>query len=211
MIGTSIVLNNLNAQPGDAIALSRLVLHHMIDSNRRQLNLINSLIDTHAAEIWGITLHCQSFALRELVESAIADLQPLIERETALLKNLIPTALPPLYADPLQIARVYQNLVANALKHNPPGVNINLQAQPVSGWMHCSISDNGVGISPEQCEKIFNPYFRGNPRTTSVGLGLGLYLCQQIVQAHGGTIAVESHKGQGTTFYFTLPINKLTA
>ncbi|MBW4516358.1 MAG: sensor histidine kinase [Timaviella obliquedivisa GSE-PSE-MK23-08B] len=211
VIGTSIVLNNLNAQPGEAIAVSRLVLHRMIDSNHRQLELINSLIDTHAAEIWGITLHCQSLVLRDLVESAIADLQPLIERENVLLKNLISTALPLIHVDPLQIARVYQNLIANALKHNPPGVILNLHAQQVPGWINCSVSDNGAGISPEQCEKIFNPYFRGNPRTKSVGLGLGLYLCQQIVQAHGGRIWVESQLGQGTTFWFTLPIDKLAA
>ena len=210
VIGTSIVLHNLNTQLGESIAVPRLVLHRMIDSNHRQLELINSLMDTHAAEIWGITLHCQSIALRELVESAIADLQPLIERENALLKNLIPTALPSLYVDSLQIARVYQNLIANALKHNPPGVILKLNAQPVSGWINCSVSDNGVGISPEQCEKLFNPYFRGNPRPKSVGLGLGLYLCQQIVQAHGGNISVESQLGQGTTFSFTLPTNRLT-
>ncbi|MCY7285043.1 MAG: HAMP domain-containing protein, partial [Cyanobacteria bacterium CAN_BIN43] len=75
VIGTSMVLNNLNAQLGESIAVPRSVLHRMMDSNHRQLDLINSLIDTHAAEIWGITLHCQSVALRELVESAIADLQ----------------------------------------------------------------------------------------------------------------------------------------
>lgn len=209
VIGTSMVLNNLNAQPGEAIAIPRSVLHRMIDSNHRQLELINSLIDTHAAEIWGITLHCQNIALRELAESAIADLQPLIDRENTLLKNLISPNLPPLYVDSLQVARVYQNLIANALKHNPPGLILTLKAQPISGWLNCSVSDNGVGISPEQCEKLFNPYFRGSPKTKSVGLGLGLYLCQQIVQAHGGTISVKSQLGQGTTFCFTLPLNKL--
>jgi signal transduction histidine kinase len=209
VIGTSMVLNNLNTQPGESIAIPRLVLNRMIDSNHRQLELINSLIDTHAAEIWGITLHCQSVVLRGLVESAIADLQPLIERENTLLKNLIPNDLPLLYIDSLQVARVYQNLIANALKHNPPGLILKLNAQTVSGWINCSVSDNGVGISPEQCEKLFNPYFRGN-RPKSVGLGLGLYLCQQIVQAHGGTISVKSQLGQGTTFCFTLPINKLS-
>ena len=167
-------------------------------------------IDTHAAEIWGITLHCQSVALKEIADSAIADLQPLIDRENALLKNLISTALPLLVVDPLQISRVYQNLIANALKHNPPGIILTFNAQLLSGWLNCSVSDNGVGISPEQCEKIFNPYFRGNQQPKSIGLGLGLYLCQQIVQAHGGTIRVESQLRQGTTFYFTLPISSKT-
>jgi signal transduction histidine kinase len=205
VIGTSMVLNHLSSQTGETVAVPRLVLHRMIESNHRQLELINSLIDTHAAEIWGITLHLQKLELGELVESAIADLQPMIERENALLQNRISADLPALEVDPLQVARVYQNLIANALKHNPPGLVLTLDAQAVPGWVNCSVGDNGVGISLEQCEKLFNPYFRGAQKPKSVGLGLGLYLCQQIVQAHGGTIRVDSQLGQGTTFYFTLP------
>jgi signal transduction histidine kinase len=211
VIGTSMVLNNLSNQPGEAVEVPRMVLHRMIESNHRQLELINSLIDTHAAEIWGITLHPQTFRLADLAESAIADLLPMIERENALLKTAISRELPLLWGDPVQIARIYQNLIANALKHNPPGLILNLEAQVVADWVRCSVSDNGVGISPEQCEKLFNPYFRGTQKPKSVGLGLGLYLCQQIVQAHGGTIQVESQVGQGTTFYFTLPTRKTTA
>jgi signal transduction histidine kinase len=209
VIGTSMVLNHLSSQPGETVDVPRMVLHRMIESNHRQLELINSLIDTHAAEIWGISLHPQTFGLATLVESAIADLQPMIERENALLKNAIAQDLPMLWGDPLQIARIYQNLIANALKHNPPGLILKLEAHVLPDWVRCSVADNGVGISPEQCEKLFNPYFRGTQKPKSVGLGLGLYLCQQIVQAHGGTIWVESRIGQGTTFCFTLPTRKM--
>jgi signal transduction histidine kinase len=209
VIGTSMVLNNLSSQPGDSVAVARLVLHRMIESNHRQLELINSLIDTHAAEIWGIALHPQGEALWELVEGAIGDMQPMIERENALLKNGMGRDLPLVWVDALQVARVYQNLIANALKHNPPGLILKLEAQVAGEWVRCSVGDNGVGIAPEQCENLFNPYFRGAQKPKSVGLGLGLYLCQQIVQAHGGTIEVESQVGRGTTFFFTLPIQKM--
>jgi signal transduction histidine kinase len=209
VIGTSMVLNHLSSQPGEMVEVGRLVLHRMIESNHRQLELINSLIDTHAAEIWGIALHPQSLALGELVEAAIGDMQPMIERENALLKNGIGRDLPLVWVDSLQMMRVYQNLIANALKHNPPGLILRLEAQVAGEWVRCSVADNGVGISPEQCEKLFNPYFRGAQKPKSVGLGLGLYLCQQIVQAHGGTIEVESQVGQGTTFFFTLPTRKM--
>jgi two-component system sensor histidine kinase ChiS len=211
VIGTSMVLNNLSSQPGESVAVARLVLHRMIDSNHRQLELINSLIDTHAAEIWGIALHPQGENLGELVEGAIGDMQPMIERENALLKMGIGQDLPLVWVDSLQITRVYQNLIANALKHNPPGLILKLEAQVAGEWVRCSVRDNGVGISPEQCEKLFNPYFRGAQKPKSVGLGLGLYLCQQIVQAHGGTIEVKSQVGRGTTFFFTLPIQKITS
>jgi signal transduction histidine kinase len=182
----------------------------MVESNHRQLDLINSLIDTHAAEIWGITLAPKAVSLAELAESAIADLQPMLDKENAHLDNQILPQLPPLHIDALQITRVYQNLLANALKHNPPGLTLTLKAFPDGEWARCLVIDNGKGISPEQCDKLFNPYFRGDQKPKSVGLGLGLYLCQQIVQAHGGKIGVQSQLGEGTTFWFTLPIEKLT-
>ncbi|MCU0570435.1 MAG: sensor histidine kinase, partial [Oculatellaceae cyanobacterium Prado106] len=79
-------------------------------------------------------------------------------------------------------------------------------AQQQEDSIRCTVQDNGLGIPPEQCDKLFNPYFRGTAKGKSVGLGLGLYLCQQIIQAHGGQIGVTSEVGQGTAFWFTLPI-----
>lgn len=207
VIGTSMVLNNLNNQAGDELVLSRKILERMIDGNQRQLDLINSLIDTHAAEMWGIALHPEPNNLHDLVQSAIADLHPMLEREKTVLTNQIASDLPQVNVDPLQLARVYQNLLANALKHNPPGLHITLDASLQGDWIRSTVSDNGVGISPEQCEKLFDPYFRGNPKPKSVGLGLGLYLCQQIIHEHGGEIGVESQLGAGTSFWFTLPVN----
>lgn len=208
VLGTSMVLNNLSQQPGESVQLPRKILERMQESNQHQLELINSLIDTHAAEIWGIALHLQPMSLRALVNSAVADLQPLIEKEKTHLDNRIPDDLPLVLVDPLQVSRVYQNLLANALKHNPPGLMIILNARLEGDWIDCTVTDNGVGISPEQCERLFDPYFRGSAKPKSVGLGLGLYLCQQIVQAHGGQIGVTSQPQQGTMFWFTLPIQK---
>jgi signal transduction histidine kinase len=205
VLGMSMVLNNLSTQAGDEIIMPRKVLERMQDSSKHQLDLINSLIDTHAAEIWGITLHPKPVTLRRLVEAAVADLQPMLDKEKAHLDNQIPADLPLVQVDSLQLGRVYQNLLANALKHNPNGLTIVLTAQSRPGWIYCTVADNGVGIPPEQCERLFDPYFRGSAKPKSVGLGLGLYLCQQIVQAHGGEIGVASEPGKSTTFWFTLP------
>lgn len=208
VLGMSMVLNNLSQQSGDELILPRKVLERMQESNQRQLELINSLIDTHAAEIWGITLHPKPLMLHSLVRSAVADLLPMIEKANATLDNRISPELPRVSADPLQLTRVYQNLIANALKHNPPGLTLTLAAQAEAAWIRCTVTDNGVGISAEQREKLFDPYFRGSSKPKSVGLGLGLYLCRQIIQAHGGEIGVESTPGEGTTFWFTLPREK---
>jgi signal transduction histidine kinase len=72
--------------------------------------------------------------------------------------------------------------------------------------IYCSVEDDGVGILPEQCEHLFDLYVRGNQSRHSVGLGLGLYLCRQIIGAHGGQIGVISSHGTGAIFWFTLPL-----
>jgi len=204
VIGTKMVLNNLTNQPGESVQVNRKILAKMLESNERQLGLINSLIETHAAEVWGIKLNCQALQLKNLVQSAVADLQPMLEREQVILIDNISPNLPLVKADPLQLVRVYQNLIGNALKHNPPGFYLTLDAQIQGKMLRCTVADNGVGISKEQCEKIFDLYFQGNQKRQSVGLGLGLYLCYHIIQAHGGSIGVESELGAGTTFWFTL-------
>jgi signal transduction histidine kinase len=87
---------------------------------------------------------------------------------------------------------------------------LTLGATEAEGWLYCTVKDNGVGIEPEQCQKLFDPYFRGGQQQKSIGLGLGLYLCRQVIEAHGGEIGVESQVGAGTTFWFTLPIANST-
>ncbi|HEY9300417.1 MAG TPA: hybrid sensor histidine kinase/response regulator [Phormidium sp.] len=206
VIGTKMVLNNLTNQVGETIQLPRKVLERMQESNERQLGLINSLIETHAAEVWGLKLNYNPVELRLLVQSALIDLQLMLDKEEVVLCDRISANLPLIKADTLHLVRVYQNLIGNALKHNPPGFCLTLDAQVENEWLRCTVADNGVGISKEQCKNIFDLYFQGSQKRQSVGLGLGLYLCQHIIQAHGGAIGVESELGIGTTFWFTLPL-----
>ncbi|NJR62524.1 MAG: sensor histidine kinase [Cyanobacteria bacterium CRU_2_1] len=114
VIGTSMVLNSLSTQSGDDLKLPRKILERMIEGNQRQLDLINSLIDTHAAEMWGIVLHTKPSSLSEVVDDAIVDLQPILERDHTTLNNHVSADLPLIKGDPLQLVRVYQNLIANA-------------------------------------------------------------------------------------------------
>ncbi len=206
VLGTLMVLRNLLKQPGEKVQVARSILERIADSSDRQLELINSLIETHAAEVRGVVLHCQPLQLSSLVQSAIADLQPMLAQGQVTLTNRIPDDLPLVNADPLQLLRVYQNLIANALNHNPPGLSLTLDAKTEGDWIRCTVTDNGVGMSQQQGEKLFDLYFRGNQKRQSVGLGLGLYLCRQIITAHGGKIGVDSRLGAGTTFWFRLPV-----
>jgi two-component system sensor histidine kinase/response regulator len=106
-------------------------------------------------------------------------------------------------------------MVTNALQYNRPGLCITLNARLQGNYLYCTVSDNGQGIghldrdgttSLTLQHRVFDRYSRGLNRRQPLHLGLGLYICQQIIEAHGGQIGVDSHPQKGTTFWFTLPL-----
>lgn len=203
IMGTLLVLKNLQSKPGETVPISRSILERMIHSSDRQLNLLNSLLESHSNEIQGISLNCEPLQLNALFQDVVADLEPLLVKSQTKITNLIPLDLPFVNADPLQLRRVFENLLTNALNHNPPKLSLTVQATLEENMIRCTLQDNGVGIQAE-CEQLFERYVRGS-RTRSIGVGLGLYLCRQIVTAHGGQIGVDSIPGS-TTFWLTLPL-----
>ncbi|MEH2223347.1 PAS domain-containing sensor histidine kinase [Nostoc sp.] len=206
VLGTLMVLKNLLARPEENIAISRSILERMIQSSDRQLNLINSLMETHISEVQGVVLQRQPVQLLAVVEAAIADLEPLLAQNQAKLTNLVSADLPLVSANPMQLWRVFSNLIVNALKHNPPELLLTINATCQDDMIYCTVTDNGVGISQQQSDRLFDLYFRGASIGNSVSLGLGLYLCKQIIHAHGGEIGVNSELDAGATFWFTLPV-----
>ncbi|WP_375506931.1 ATP-binding protein [uncultured Nostoc sp.] len=207
VLGTLMVLKNLLARPEENISISRSILERMIQSSDRQLNLINSLMEAHVGEVEGVILQRQAVQLLTVIEAAIVDLEPLLEQNQAKLTNLVSADLPLVNADPTQLWRVFSNLIVNALKHNAPGLLLTINATREGEMIYCTVSDNGVGISQQQSDRLFELYFRGASIRNSVSLGLGLYLSKQIVNAHGGEIGVKSKLDAGATFWFTLPIS----
>lgn len=207
VLGTLMVLKNLLSRPEENISISRSILERMIQSSDRQLNLINSLMEAHLSELQGVILQLQAVELLTVVEAAIADLEPLLAQNQVKLINLVSADLPLVNADPTQLWRVFSNLIVNALKHNPPEFVLTINATRKDDMIYCTVSDNGVGINQQQSDRLFDLYFRGASIGNSVGLGLGLYLCKQIINAHGGEIGVNSALDAGATFWFTLPIS----
>ncbi|MEO0408579.1 MAG: ATP-binding protein, partial [Cyanobacteria bacterium P01_A01_bin.135] len=137
------------------------------------------------------------------------DVRPLMLRHQATLSTAISHTLPRVLADADQLWRVIENLISNAIAHNTPGIRILITADLVTSTrtgtiVCCKIIDDGVGISQEQQQRLFEPYQQG--QKNSPGLGLGLYICRRIVEAHDGTLGVLSQPGAGATFWFTLPI-----
>jgi two-component system sensor histidine kinase/response regulator len=217
VLGMQMVLKNLLAgigccaqptsEPDDRIWISRSLLERMVAGSDRHLTLIDALVDAHASEGRSRPLACQPLALDSLVATVAEHCMPQVQKSQAALIQQVPPTLPLVFADSDQIQRLLEHLVGNALKHNPPGVQVMIRAEHHDGAIQCSVIDNGVGISPEQHSQMFQLSCKGPALSHTQGLGLGLYLCQQIVQAHGGTIGLDSTPDAGTIVTFTLPVH----
>jgi signal transduction histidine kinase len=115
--------------------------------------------------------------------------------------------LPEIDADPVLLHRAFQNLVLNALDAMPAGGTLTLRTSERSGHVLIEISDTGKGLTPEECSRLFTPYYT----TKHQGTGLGLAIVQSIVSDHHGSISVSSEEGQGTTFRIELPLRQAGA
>jgi light-regulated signal transduction histidine kinase (bacteriophytochrome) len=138
-----------------------------------------------------------------LLKQVLHTLQPLIEESNALVTH---DPLPTLPADAGQFAQLFQNLIANAIKfHGAQSPQVHVAAvRGEHAWVF-SVRDNGIGIELQYADRIFRMFQRLHSREAYPGTGIGLAICQKIVQRHGGHIWVESQPGQGATFSFTIP------
>jgi signal transduction histidine kinase len=151
----------------------------------------------------GIKLERREFDLWPLVEALIHDLRPVAGTGSTKLINKVPHRLV-VYADASLLRRVFQNLIANAIKFTPRGkVVIKAQEAGDEGLVECEVSDTGAGFPEEHLEKVFDELESG--AQNEGGLGLGLAIVKTFVEAHGGKVTVESKQGVGSTFQFTLP------
>jgi signal transduction histidine kinase len=210
-MGTFIVLQNLlrKAQAKDnRVTVDSFVLERLLQGSDRQLRMINSLLEAQNTSVKGITLHLQPCCIDKLIRGIILDLKPNLDKNRIIVSNQISTSLPLVDADPTQLWRVLNNLITNAFKHNSPGIELVLNAVVKVNTIIISVTDNGIGIAPEHQQRLFELYTRGDRARYMPGLGIGLYLCRQIITAHGGKIGVNSRLGCGSTFWFTLPIKR---
>jgi light-regulated signal transduction histidine kinase (bacteriophytochrome) len=139
---------------------------------------------------------------------ALANMQRSIEEKRA---EVTYDTLPRVLADSSQLSRLFQNLIGNAIKfHGNRSPNIHISAELKGEEWIFSVSDNGIGIDPENFERIFTVFQRLHAREKYEGTGIGLAICKKIVERHGGRIWVVSEPGKGTTFHFTLPSQENT-
>jgi signal transduction histidine kinase len=171
-------------------------------------HLLGNLLELSRAQAERLVLHAEAIDVKKVIQDAIEG----VKRQSSAHQFVVsaPQKLPPVYADPLRLERILYNLLENAVKYSPQGGEIKVSVQPEEEQLVIGVSDQGVGISPADQAKLFAPFQRlEESRPGGVrGVGLGLLVCQRLVEAHGGRIWVESEPGRGSTFFFTLPLNQ---
>ncbi len=190
-----------NSVGEDAITMLK-TLHRNIQHLDR---LVRKIIDENTGlqtEI-GVDLHRRVVDLWPLVEMLLRDLQPVALSNRTQLINQVPYDLS-VYADASLLLRILQNLIANAIRYSPEGViKISAYENEADGTVECTVVDNGSGIPAELLPKVFD---KGETDSENGGgMGLGLAIVKKFVEAHGGTVSVESELSAGSKFRFSLP------
>lgn len=174
--------------------------------------LVDELRDLALAEAGQLPLHKEAVRPEELVRGVISGFSAQANERDIALEFVLPSAeLPQVEVDAGRIRQVLGNLLANALRYTPQRGRITVALQRISPhWIEVRVSDNGPGIAPQDLPHVFERFYRGDRSRTrdGGGAGLGLAIARQWVEAHGGSIRVESSLGQGATFAFTLPTGK---
>ncbi len=170
--------------------------------------LVSKVLDenTNLQSEAGISLERRELDLWPLVEALIHDLRPVAGTDSTRLINQVPEDLT-VYADASLLRRVFQNLIANAILYTPQGeVSIGARLVTEHQCVECRVSDSGAGIPSDKIDKVFDKY-EGDDKN-SAGMGLGLAIFKTFIEAHGGSVSVDSVFGKGSTFRFTLPLRQ---
>lgn len=193
-------------EEGDTVSAGMLA---KIDLQVNKLtSLIGDLLDATRIEGGQLRFHEADFDSNEMVKDCIEEVQRTTTRHKMIGQFAEPVKL---FGDRERIGQVLINFLTNAIKYSPAGSNILVRTEVDKEQFICSVTDTGLGIPKENMGKIFDRYYRvdGGKRQTYPGLGLGLFISAEIIKRQDGNIWVESEEGKGSSFYFSIPVNRL--
>jgi PAS domain S-box-containing protein len=182
---------------------------NVYNSAMRLNNRIDELVDISRGELGLLKLNLDPVNVSLLLKDVIEYIQPQMSQNQQFLITNIQKDLPQINGEEMRIRQVVINLLDNAMKFTPENGQIFLEAMADDDNLMVKVRNTGRGIDDFEKERIFQPYNRiESDRQNFSGLGLGLALCKQFIDLHGGKLWIESQKNQGTTFFFTLPVMK---
>jgi signal transduction histidine kinase/HAMP domain-containing protein len=201
---TKLMLDGLD---GDLTEQQIADLQRVSQAADNLLGLINGLLDLAKIEAGKMELNAEEVDTRTVIEEVIELIRPQADAKGLALEMDVPLAMPAAFGDRARIRQVLVNLAANAVKFTERG-SVTVAAAQADGWITLSVTDTGVGISPEAQTYIFDEFRQADSSTTRKygGTGLGLAISKRLVALHGGRLWVDSTFGQGSTFRFTLPV-----
>jgi signal transduction histidine kinase/DNA-binding response OmpR family regulator len=185
----------------------RQYLEDVLASGKNLLALINDILDLSKIEAGQVELRRQPVVPSAAVEEACQLMSAAAAKRRVTLEQL-EGATAPVAADPAKLRQILLNLLSNAVKFSPEGGRVELGSESATGAVRFFVRDGGPGIADELRPRLFQPFVQGETPLTKKheGTGLGLAICRRLVEQHGGTMGVDSVKGRGSSFHFTIPL-----
>ncbi len=201
LAAAELLLEEIREPPLDNLVKS--ISRSAANINRR----IDELLDMARSEVAMLSVNPEPTDMSILLREVVGEMMLVARNNSQSLVLEIPQTLPLAEADKDRVKQVLLNLLNNAIKYTPPRGKISVNAQRDAAILVISVSDSGPGMTAEQQEHLFEPYYRiDDSRQKLSGLGLGLYLSKSLIELHGGHIWVQSEKNKGSTFSFSLPV-----
>jgi signal transduction histidine kinase len=201
---TELILDSIY---GDVPEKARTVLERLEANGRHLLGLINDVLDLSKIEAGQLVLALDDYSLSDVVDGVVSAVEPLAAEKRLAFKAEVSPDLPTGRGDGRRLSQVLLNLVGNAIKFTDKG-EVAIRAEATDGAFTVAVCDTGPGIAAADQAKIFEEFQQADSSITRKkgGTGLGLSIAKRIIEMHGGRIWVESARGKGSTFYFTLPV-----
>jgi len=177
----------------------------ILDSSHRLLSLINDILDLATIEAGYMALEVGRIEVNDLLESVMTLTHERARSQNLSLTMSCPAGLDAIEADERRLKQALFNLISNAIKFTPAGGSVRLDARLDDGDLILGVADTGVGIPAADHERVFEKFERGSPYSRESGAGLGLSLVKSLIELHGGSIAIASEPGSGTTILCRLP------
>lgn len=206
IIGFSEVLGDLSF--GDLNEKQKKYVHNIHTSGKQLLQLINDILDLSKVEAGKMGLRYEEFSISEILSGVKTMVKTEVDKKNLSFDMEIDKHLTTINADKQKFGQIMINLLSNAVKFTPKDGKIKVSAKWINGSVQISVADTGIGIKPEDQERIFSKFQQIDNKTAReyAGTGLGLALTKKFVGMHGGKIWLESEFGKGSTFTFTIPL-----